>query len=124
MRCGQRLGNLGAGAIAGVDQALRPQDLQRLGIGGGALRLDDRGAVMPEAEPFQILENAVDKLRTAAPGIKILDPQEEQPAALARLRMAKCRRISVTQVEPTRRRRGETCDLQDSLHDKGDIGDS
>ena len=82
--CGQRLGNLGARAKTGVDQPLRPQSLQRFGIGGGALRLDDRGAVMPEAEPFQVLEDAVDELRTAAPGVQILDPQEELSATLAR----------------------------------------
>jgi hypothetical protein len=86
--------------------------------------LDQRGAVMLEAKPGEVFENAVDELRAAASGIEILDAEAEQAAASASLRMAERRRIGMAEVEPARRRRGETCDLQDSLHGKGDSGDS
>jgi hypothetical protein len=77
-----------------------------------------------EPEPVEVLENTVDEFRAAAAGIEILDPQQEFPAAGSGERMAQRRRIGVTQMEPSGRRRGETCDLQDSLHGKGDSGDS
>ena len=79
---------------------------------------------MRNAQPGQILENAVDELRAAATRIQILDPEQELPAAGARMGMAERRRKGVAQVEPSRRRWGETCDLQDSLPLKGDKADS
>ena len=79
---------------------------------------------MGDAEPGQILENAVDELQAAATRIQILDPEQELPAAGARMGMAERRRKGVAQVEPSRRRWGETCDLQDSLPLKGDKADS
>ena len=87
-------------------------------------RLDHRLAIVGQAQPLQILENAVDELRAAAAGIEILDPQAELAAAGPRMGMAQHRRIGMAEVEPSRWRGGETCDLQDSLHAKGDIGDS
>ena len=79
---------------------------------------------MVEPKPLQILEYAVDELRAAATGVEILDAQPELAAVGPRMRMAQRRRISVTKVQPPGRRRGETCDLQDSLHAKGDIGEA
>jgi hypothetical protein len=79
---------------------------------------------MVEAEPFEILENAIDELRTAAARVQILDPQPELAGAGPRTGMAQYGRIGMAQVEPARRRGRETCDLQDSLHGKGDRGDS
>ena len=79
---------------------------------------------MADPEPVQILEDPVDKLGTAATRIEIFDPEAERPAAGARVRVAHQGRIGVAEMEAPGRRRGETCDLQDSLHDKGDRGDS
>lgn len=124
MRGGQRLGDVGAGAKAGIDQALFPQPTQGLTVKRGALGLDDRLTVPADAEPFEVLENAVDKFRPAAAGVEILDPEAELAAARPGLDMAQNGRIGMPEVEAARRRRGETCDLQDSLHDKGDSGDS
>jgi hypothetical protein len=77
-----------------------------------------------DPQPGQILHNAVDELRAASAGIEILDPQQELPAAGARVGVPERRGKGVAQVQPSGRRWGETCDLQDSLHDKGDGGDS
>ena len=79
---------------------------------------------MRNAQPGQILENVADELQAAATRIQILDPEQELPAAGARMGMAERRRKGVAQVEPSRRRWGETCDLQDSLPLKGDKADS
>ena len=90
----------------------------------GPLGLENWLAVPLEAEPGQVLEDPVDELRPAAAGIEILDPQPELAAAGPRPCMAQRRRIGMAQVQPAGRRGGETCDLQDSLHAKGDRGDS
>ena len=120
-RC-QRLGNVGAGAKTGIDQPLFPEPIQRSCVVSRPLGLDDRLGVKVEAQPGQILVNALDKLQTAAAGVEILDPQQEFPAAGARMDMPQCRRKGMSQVQPAGRRGGETCDLQDSLHSKGDEG--
>ena len=90
----------------------------------GPLGLDQRLAVMLKAKPGEVLEYSVDEFRAAASGIEILDAKAEQAAGSAGLRMAQRRRIGMAEVEPARRRGGETCDLQDSLHGKGDSDDS
>jgi len=77
-----------------------------------------------EAKPGQILEDAGDELGAASAGVEILNPDEELPAAGARMGMAERRRKGMAKVKPSRGRWGETCDLQDSLHDKGAFGDS
>ena len=118
------MGDIGTGAEAGIDETPLPEPVQCVCIAFRPLRLDDRLAVMGDAEPGQILENAVDELRAAATRIQILDPEQELPAAGARMGMAERRRKGVAQVEPSRRRWGETCDLQDSLPLKGDKADS
>ena len=124
VRRSQRLGNLGARAETGIDEALRLQLLESFGISIGAVRLDDCPIVVMDAEPFKVLENAVDELETAAAGVEILDPEQEFSAAISCDGMAQRRRIGMSQVEPSGRRGGKTCDLQDSLHGKGDSGDS
>ena len=124
MGCGQGLRDVGPGAEAGIDQSLRTQPVQRFRIGRYTLRLDDCIAVIGDAEPLQVLQNAIDKFRPASTGIQVLDPQKEASAAFARGRAADCRRIGMAEMQPARGRRGETCDLQDSLHGKGDSGDS
>ena len=48
----------------------------------------------------------------------------EFAAARPGVGMTEHRRKGVAEVQPSRGRGGETCDLQDSLHDKGDRGDS
>jgi hypothetical protein len=60
--------------------------------------LDDRLAVMCNAQPGQILENVADEFRTAAAGVEILDPEQEPPAAGPRMSMAQRRRKGMAQV--------------------------
>jgi hypothetical protein len=119
MGCGQRLGDVGAGAEAGIDETLLLQPIQRIGIEGGPPGLSDRLAVVGEAKPGEVLENAGDELRAASAGIEILDSDEKPAAAGARMGMAQRRRKGMAKMQSAGRRWGETCDLQDSLHDKG-----
>ena len=90
----------------------------------GPLRLDNRFPIHGEAQPFQILEYAVDELRPAAARIEIFDPQQESAFAGTSMGMAQHRRKGMAEVQPSRGRGSETCDFQDSLHAKGDRGDS
>ena len=73
---------------------------------------------------MQVLINAVDVLRPAAAGVEIFDPQEKPAAAGAGKGVAEHRRKGMAQMQPPGRRWGKTCDLQDSLHAKGALGDS
>jgi hypothetical protein len=73
---------------------------------------------------LQVFINALDILGSAAARIQILDSQAELAAAGPGMGMAQRRRIGMAEMEPPRRRGCETCDLQDSLHDKGDRSDS
>ena len=66
----------------------------------------------------------VDEFRPATARVEILDPDKEFPATCPGMGMPEHRRKGVAEVQPSRGRGGETCDLQDSLHDKGDCGDS
>ena len=54
---------------------------------------------MCNAQPGQILENVADEFRTAAAGVEILDPEQEPPAAGARMGMAERRRKGVAQMQ-------------------------
>ena len=90
----------------------------------GPPRLDDRLFIPIEAEPFQILVDAVDEFRPASARVKVLDAQQETTAAAPRAGMPKDRRVGMAEVEPPGRRGGKTCDLQDSLHAKGACGGS
>jgi hypothetical protein len=120
----QRLGNLGPRAEAGVDEALALQLLECLAIYCRSPRLDQRIAIMRKTEPGEVLEDAVDMVRAAPPGIEILDPETEFSAAGARMGMPQRRGKSMAEVQPPRRGWSETCDFQDSLHAKGVPGDS
>src|SRR5690242_20566777 len=81
VRRSQRLRDVGARAEARVDQAASPELLQRLGVGVSPLRLDQYGLGPFEAEPAQVLIDAVDQLRAATRLVEILDPQQEFLAA-------------------------------------------
>ena len=109
-------------AETGVNQSQRLQPVQRRLIKGGPLKLNDRFAIDGQPEPVEVFENRLDKFRPAPGGIEILDPDPELTAAGSRALMADDRRIGMAEMKPAGRRGGETCDLQDSLHGKGDRG--
>ncbi len=94
-------GDLGAGAEAGIDEALRLQPIERLGIERQPLRLVEHLAVPFEAEPEQVLEDAVDIFGPDAAGIDVLDPKQEGPVPLAREIVREQRRISVAEMQPS-----------------------
>ena len=121
---GQRCGDVRPGAKAGIDQPHVVQPVERLAIESGPFRLDQRLAVPAEAKPFQIFQDAIDKFRSTPGGVEILDPQAKLAAARLGVSMTQYRRKGVPEVQPPGWRGCETCDLQDSLHDKGVPGDS
>jgi hypothetical protein len=84
----------------------------------GPLRLDQHIPIPADAQPFQVLVNSIDEFRPAAAGIEILDTQFELAAAGPRMGVAQCSREGMPKMEQAGWRRGETCDLQDSLHRK------
>jgi hypothetical protein len=75
MRSGERLGDVGACAEAGVDKVVVAQPGKSPFIGRGPIRLNLHRLVPFEAEPAQILENSVDEPGTRTALIEILDPQ-------------------------------------------------
>src|SRR5206468_360876 len=89
----------GAGAEAGIDEALPLQPRERLGVERQPPRLVDELPVPFEAEPEQILDDPLDMLGPRAAGIDILDPKQEGPVALPRMVMRQNRRISVAEMQ-------------------------
>ena len=94
------MGDLGAdpapGAEAGIEHAQPVEAVERLVVERHALRLAHRLAVPVEAEPEQILEDALLELRPAARAVDVLDPQQRRAR----------RRRAPTPRRPARRRRG------------------
>ena len=79
---------------------------------------------MLDPQPRQVLENPADELGPASARVKILDPKSELAPAGPGLGMPHDGRKSMAEMQASRGGGGETCDLQDSLHDKGVPGDS
>ena len=104
VRRGERLGDVGAGAKAGIDQAPRLQFVERRGVVRRSLRLDQRRLVGLDTEPGKILGDAGDEFSAAAGRIEILDPEEKLAAAPSCLSMAERRGQGVAEVKPTRGR--------------------
>ena len=104
MRRGQRGGDVGAGAEAGINEPVGAQPVERGGIVRDALRLDQRRRVGRDPEPRQILHDPRDEFGAAAAGVEILDPQQETLPRRAREHRA----IGVAKVEAARRRGSET----------------
>ena len=73
---------VGGGArVVGV--AVGDQLLERLGVAGGALGLEDRALVPVELQPAQGVEDLLDVLRGRALAVGIFDPQHERAGARA-----------------------------------------
>ena len=120
VRCRQRLRDVGARAEAGVNHAPRFQCIECGLVGSGPPRLDLHRLVPADAEPMQILEDAVDEFLPAAGLVKVLDPEEELAPGLPGPLMPDDRTKGMAKMQPTRRRRRETrhnherCDRKDS----------
>src|SRR5207253_8812029 len=106
-------GDVGAGAEAGIEQALFLQLLERFGVMRQPLGLVDQLPVPFEAEPEQILDDPVDMLGPGAAGIDTLDPHEEAPVPLAREIMGEQGRNSVAEMQPSS---GTWREASDGLH--------
>ena len=103
-------GDVGAGAEAGIDEALLAKPLERCRVGRATLRLHQHRLGPLEPEPFQVREDAVDELGPAARLVEILDAQQELAAAFARADCAKHGAVSVAEMQPSGRRRREARD--------------
>ena len=99
MRRLERGGDVGARAEAGVDEAARTQLVERIGVNRAAQRLDEHGLIPFEAEPDQVLIDAVDVLGAAARWVEVFDPQQEFAAGITRTRMAEHRAVGVAQIK-------------------------
>ena len=124
MRSRKRLGDVCSRAEAGVNEAPLAKLVERVLVQVRTLRLHHRRLVPLKPQPAQVFEDAVDELGPAAAGVEILDPEAKAAAARPGMGMTKRGREGMAEMQPSRRRGSETCDLQDSLHDKAVPGDS
>lgn len=83
LRGGGRGLDLGAGEVAGVDEALVREGLHRGDMGRGLVGLDDGADVPVDAEPGEEVDGEVDHAGLDARGVEVLDAEEDVPAALA-----------------------------------------
>ena len=100
MRGFKRCGDVGAGAEAGVDEALLAKPVERGGVMLTALRLDQHGLGPSQSKPVEVLEDAVHIFRPAARLVEIFDPQQEPPARLDGAGMADDGAVGVAQMQP------------------------
>jgi hypothetical protein len=100
-------GDCGAGAEAGIDEAAGAQPVQRLGVEREPFGLPHHLAVEFQAEPAQVLDDAVDERDAAAAGVDILDAEQEVAAAGAGEIVREHCREGMAEVEPAGGRRRE-----------------
>ena len=102
VRRGDAGGDVGAGAEAGVEQALGAQAIQRGFVERQALRLEHHLAVPCQPEPFEIGEDRGDMFGAAAGAVDILDAQQEAAAVRAGIIVREDRRPGVAEMQPPR----------------------
>jgi hypothetical protein len=78
---GDFLRDFGAGAETRIDQPMRLQMRQRLGIGAHARGLAQGRFIPGKAQPFEVIEDGLNELVAATPLVDILDPQQKIVAA-------------------------------------------
>ena len=78
---------------------------------GGMVGLN-REHIPIDPKPAQVVEERIGKFRPTARGIDILDPQHEAPIALSCKVMRENRRKRVSDMQPPRRRRSESCNYR------------
>ena len=96
---GQLAGNVAARAKAGIDDAQRFQPRQCGVIGRQPRRLDQQ-PVPADAEPAQVIVNALGERRPAAGDVGILDPQQEGAAAFPRQIMGEQGGVTMADMQP------------------------
>ena len=104
--------DLPARAEAGIDHAQPAQLVQGRLVDVDMLGLAADLAVPVDAEPGQVLVDALLELRPAALAVDVLDPQQEAPARIARRLVAEQGRVGVTQMEVAARARREARHLR------------
>ena len=98
---------LGAAAIAGVDQALGLQRGKGFGIGGGPAALGRLLPVPVQAQPAEILFEGLRILRPAPVRVQVLDAQDHLAVLTADRKPGQQRREDIAQVHPPRGAGGE-----------------
>ena len=108
--------------MAGVAQAIRVGAIHRqpLRLAVGSELATAVGAFVPvDAEPAQVLENALGRGDGGARLVGVLEPKHERPALAAREEPVEQRGPGVTDVKVPRRTRGETNAHQGIIADRG-----
>ena len=82
----------------------------RVAILGEVPRLDPHGSVPADAEPREVFQDRIAKLRTAPPRVDVLYPQQETPARLSRAPLREQRRADVADMQQSGRARREAGD--------------
>ena len=111
MRGFKRGGDVCAGAETRINEILRAQPVERFGINSASLRLEENRFSPLDAKPLEVFEYGIDEFGSASGLIKILDPKQPMTLAIARPRGSENRAKSVSQMQPSGRRRSETRDL-------------
>ena len=103
--------------VAAVGAAGSEQLIGDLAMALGALKLADRLAVPVEPEPFEPVENRVDRRLRRAFAVGVLDAQQERAAEMLGVEPVEQRRPRAADMQEAGRRRREAGD--DLRHDTG-----
>jgi hypothetical protein len=101
-----------ARAEAGVDHLQALQLLERAAVDVEMIGLAPDGAVPLDADPAQVLEDALLELRPAALPVDVLDPEQEPAARHPRRLVGEQRGIGVAQVQVAGRAGREPRDVR------------
>ena len=96
--------------VAAIGLAGGQQCFGDLAVPRGAAELVDDVAVPIEPEPFQPVQNGVDRGLGRALAVGVLDPQQHLAAAPARIKPVEQRRAGASDMEKAGRRGGKTGD--------------
>lgn len=116
MRCGKHGLDILARAKTGIDETHCSQSFQSSIIGSAPFALEKNFPIPSQAQPFQILLNAMVKLWLHPSAVDVFLPQQKAPARVPRHIVCYLRRKHVSKVDITRGTGGEAgCDHCESL---------
>lgn len=110
--------DLFARAEAWIEQSKLLKDVQMRLVVSKVIGLTPHGSLPTQPKPSEVLEDGVLKLWPRAGAIDVLQTDEESATGDFCLPKSKPRRISMTQMQQTRGRRGKTRDFGLGGHDR------